>query len=71
MQEGEFSGIVIGPSIKPYLIEKDLWVELGDKVYPFSAANYSIGTFVFNFDTREQVENLITNRHKLIKINVI
>lgn len=71
MQEGEFSGIVIDPSIKPYLIEKDLWVEEGDKVYPFSAANYSIGTLVFNFDTRAQVENLITNRHKLLKINVI
>ncbi len=70
MQEGEFSGIVIDPSIKPYLIEKDLWVEEGDKVYPFSAANYSIGTLVFNFETREQVENLIKNRDKSIKINV-
>lgn len=71
MQEGEFSGIEIDLSIKPYLIEKDLWVEEGDKVYPFLAANYSIGTLVFNFDSRAQVENLITNRHKLVKINVI
>jgi biotin carboxylase len=71
MQEGEFSGIEIDSSLEPYLIEKDLWIGLGDKVYPFTAANYSIGTLVFNFDTEAQVENLITNRHKLIKISVI
>ncbi len=71
MHEGEFSGIVVDSSLKPYLIEKDLWVEEGDRVYPFSAANNSIGTLVFNFDTKIQVENLIRNRNELIKINVI
>ncbi len=71
MQEGDFSGIVIDPSIKAYLIESDLWVEEGDKVYPFSAANYSIGTLVFNFDTKEQVENLIRNCEHLVKVKVI
>ncbi len=71
MQEGEFLGIEIDPSIKPYLFERDLWVEKGDKVYPFTAANYSIGTLVFNFDTREQVEQLIKNRDHLVKVKVI
>ncbi|MCG9970427.1 ATP-grasp domain-containing protein [Christiangramia crocea] len=68
--EGEFAGMEIHSSLNPYLKEKDLWVDIGDRIYPFSSANYAIGTLIFNFDTTEQIEHLMENRDKLIKINL-
>lgn len=70
MEEGIFKGIEIDASIINYLVEKDVWVKKGDKVYPFSSANYSIGTLVFNFETQEQIRYLINNQDQLIRIKV-
>ena len=67
-KEGNFKKLEVDPLITEFLVEKDIWVAKGDKVHPFSSANYAIGTLVFNFNTNQQVENLIHNREKLIKV---
>ncbi len=69
-EEGAFNGLKIDPSIRKFVVEKDLWVKDGEKVFPFSSANYAIGTLVFNFDNKLQEERLINNRDKLIKVLV-
>lgn len=43
---GRFSELRIAPSLKPLVLETDLWVEPGDKVYRFSGANMAVGTLV-------------------------
>ncbi|WP_198536982.1 ATP-grasp domain-containing protein [Salegentibacter sediminis] len=69
-KEGKFHGLEIDASIEAFLIEKDIWINSRDKVYPFSSANYAIGTLVFNFKESEQVENLIQNRDNLVRVVV-
>lgn len=67
-KEGDFQKLEIDPVIKGFLVEEDIWIEKGDKVYPFSSANYAIGTLVFNFQNKSQVDNLIRNRGRLVKV---
>lgn len=43
---GRFSELRIAPSLKPLVLETDLWVKPGDKVYRFSGANMAVGTLV-------------------------
>lgn len=69
-QEGYFHKLGIDESIKEFLVEEDVWIEKGEKVYPFLSANYAIGTLVFNFNKRDEVENLIEYRDTLVKVLV-
>lgn len=69
-KKGKFRGLELDDSIEPFLIEKDVWINCGEKVHPFSSANYAIGTLVFNFNKKEKVENLIQNRDKLVRVVV-
>ncbi|MGL5261831.1 MAG: ATP-grasp domain-containing protein, partial [Bacteroides sp.] len=55
-QEGIFRGLDIDKSIQAYLVEQDLWVEPGTKVYPFTGANASLGTLIFKFKSRQELE---------------
>ena len=67
-REGNFHKLEIDETVKKFLVEEDLWVKKGGKVYSFLAANYAIGTLVFNFNEKKQVDNLIENRDKLVRI---
>lgn len=67
-REGNFYKLEIDETVKDFLVEEDLWVKNGEKVYSFLAANYAIGTLVFNFNDKKQVENLIRNRERLVRI---
>lgn len=69
-KEGVFNNLEIDASIEEYVVERDVWIVKGDKVYPFSSANYAIGTLIFNFKNKYQVEDLIQKRDKLVKVVV-
>lgn len=54
---GKFDHLEISGEMRPYVIEEDLWVSLGDSVQAFDGANHAIGTLVMHFDTAEQLGN--------------
>ena len=43
---GIFQGLDISSELEPYVMEKDLWVKAGDKIFSFNGANDAIGTLV-------------------------
>lgn len=53
-----------------HIKEIDLWVEKGDKVRAFRAANDSIGTIIARFDSQNEMVEFINNHNKRIKIFV-
>lgn len=68
---GNYDDIYIDPIIKEKnLIELDLWLNKGDRVTAFRAANDTIGTLVLRFDTPEQLEKIINSQKKWLKIIV-
>ena len=69
-KEGTFEGIEISEDLKAEVVEKDLWVKLGDHVDSFEGANNAIGTLVLKFQTAEGLERSITNQKDWLKIVV-
>lgn len=67
---GYFEDLQISNEIIPYVVEKDLWVKLGDKVLGFEGANNAIGTLVLNFDTQELLKDKLANQQQWLKVVV-
>lgn len=70
-KNGFFKGLAIDKTIeKNYLVEKDLWVEPGDLVRTFNAANDAIGTLVLKFDTRKKLNERMLAIDEWVKVLV-
>lgn len=69
-KDGVFDHLEISKDLPAEIVEKDLWVENGDKVEGFEGANNAIGTLVLNFKTAEDLEYAITNQRCWLKVVV-
>lgn len=65
---GIFERLWISEEIQKYVIEKDLWIKVGEKVGEFTAANEAIGTLVLRFETQEEVDVVLSNQEKYIRV---
>ncbi len=65
---GVFRELWISDQVGQNLIERDLWIESGEKVGGFSGANEAIGTLVFRFDSRDEQEEFIRNQNRFVKV---
>jgi hypothetical protein len=69
-KDGEFVELQIDPSLPAEVVEEDLWVNPGDFVHGFEAANDAIGTLVLRFENAEDLEKAITNQGEWLKVKV-
>lgn len=69
-KDGLFDHLEISKDLPAEVVEKDLWVEKGDKVESFEGANNAIGTLVLKFQTAEALENAITNQRDWLHVIV-
>ena len=67
-KDGEFVGLQIDPSLPSEIVEEDLWVNPGDFVHGFEAANDAIGTLVLKFENADNLEKVISNQEKWLKV---
>ncbi len=65
---GVFAGLWIDPSIGKYVYERDLWIEPGQSVGGFSAANEAIGTLVLRFDDANVLNEVMRSIHDYVKV---
>lgn len=69
--DGIFKSIEIDNRIEEkYLIEKDLWVREGEKVWRFIGANTTIGTLVLKFMSRKTMNSFFNSQQGIYKIKV-
>lgn len=68
--EGIYKGVWIDEIIKNKVVEKDLWITRGTRVKEFTGANESIGTIVFGFDSQDEMNNIVNNIEKYVKVVV-
>lgn len=66
--DGVFHDLWIADELKNCVVERDLWVKRGEEVKNFSAANFAIGTLVLRFDTEEQLEAVMDDTEKYVKV---
>ena len=53
-----------------HVMEKQLWVNPGDSVHQFTAANFAIGTLVLRFDSQEELETYMADIGSFVKVVV-
>lgn len=67
-KEGTFEKLWISKEISSNIVENDLWIETGTHVGGFSGANEAIGTMVLKFDSQKQMDEVLNNQEKYIKV---
>ena len=67
---GIFEKIEIQDSVKPYLIQEDVWVNPGEYVSDFKGANNSLGTLVFRFPNQEGKKASPANHEHYYKVKL-
>lgn len=65
---GRFAGIEIAENLPAEVVERDLWVQEGDRVESFRGANDAIGTLVLRFEEKEEMENAITHQDSWLRV---
>lgn len=67
--DGEFAGLETKEDlVQCEVIERDLWVEEGDKVEAFNGANNAIGTLVVRFEKEEDLVSAMADITKWVKV---
>ena len=69
-KDGEFVELQIDSALPAEIVEEDLWVNPGDFVHGFEAANDAIGTLVLRFENAVDLEKAITNQGEWLKVIV-
>lgn len=67
-KDGEFVRLDINPMFRKNVVEEDIWVNTGDSVHRFRAANDSIGTLVLKFDDAQELEDAMTCQSEWLKV---
>lgn len=69
--DGEFKELWIEPNFAAKnVIEVDLWVNKGEEIHSFTAANFAIGTVVMKFASQEELESKLSSMERYIKVIV-
>ena len=67
---GVFDDLWVSEEIAENVVERDLWINPGDEVGDFSGANEAIGTLVLKFETQEQLQAVLADQDRYIKVNL-
>ena len=67
---GVYENLFVDESIATCVIARDVWVRPGQTVSGFSGANEAIGTLVLRFDTMHQLDEVMSNVKKFVKVNI-
>ena len=67
---GVFDRLWIAEEIRGNIVEEDLWITPGTKVGGFSAANEAVGTLVLKFETEEQLQRVMNDVPRYVKVQL-
>ena len=69
-KEGIFEKIEISDELSAEIVEKDLWVQPGDKVDSFERANNAIGMLILKFGSPQELECALMGQREWLKVIV-
>ena len=69
-QGGTYKGLRIADTMRPYLVQEDMWVTPGDHVDSLTGANQTIGTLVMKFSDQGQMQESISRTSSWISVEV-
>lgn len=69
-KDGIFQRVEIKNDSCVEIVEKDLWVGIGDRISAFWGANNAIGTLVLRFDALSEMEHYVLTQKEWLKVLV-
>ena len=70
LKDGVFKEIYLSDRAKKYIVEQDIYVKLGDKVFKFSRSHHTLGTMILQYSTLEEMMDMLDHMEKDIKVVV-
>lgn len=68
---GTFEGMRYAPGFREaHVAEEQLWVERGDRVEAFTAANHAFGSVFLRFDSRDELASFLSSKGELMAAEV-
>lgn len=68
---GTFLGVDYAPGFREsHVAEEQLWVEPGERVESFTAANYAFGSIFMRFVSKEELDGFLASKAQYMKVNV-
>ena len=68
---GIFDHLWISPEVEDkYVAEKDLWIQPGQEVHPFTGANEAVGSIIFHCNSAEEANTLIEHHRDWCRVVV-
>ena len=66
---GRFEGIAYPPGFeKAHVVEEQIWINKGDQVNAFSAANEAFGSIMLHFDSIEEMETFEKEKDAIMRV---
>lgn len=70
-KSGKYNGLKIVDDVKPFVVQEDMWVKVGDNVEAFTGANQTIGTLVLRFFERAKMDVALNNISSWLTVDII
>ena len=67
---GIFKELWVSDEIISNVYERDLWIEEGDPVGGFEAANEAIGTLVLKMNSQEEINEVLSNLQSYVQVRI-
>lgn len=68
---GVLNNCTLSPELEKRLIEKHIYVKLGDKVESFLGANAALGVLIMKYETREVMNRIVDDFENLYSVEVV
>lgn len=71
-RSGVFTGIEYAPGFKEsHVVDEQIWIEEGNRVEAFSAANHAFGSLMIRFETQREIEAFLANPESSVRAVVV
>ena len=70
LKDGVFKEIYLSGRAKKYIVEQDIYVKPGDKVFKFSGSHHTLGTMILQYSTLEEMMDMLDHMESDIKVVV-
>ncbi len=70
LEDGVFKEIYLSDRAKKYIVEQDIYVKPGDKVFKFSGSHHTLGTMILQYSTLEEMMDMLDKMEKDVRVIV-
>lgn len=69
-ENGVFRQLRVLDEIQQWVVDCDLWINEGDRIESFSAANKAVGTLILHIDSLEKMQRVLSNVNDYVRVVV-